>query len=78
LDVPNILAALPDICGDSIASECNVVRKQGCNGTHLAAAMRIEDGPEAVLADGAGRQKRHEEAALRIIFMNSGISKPFD
>jgi hypothetical protein len=77
LEFLNILSVLPEICGNPSASERNVVRKQGCESTYLAATMRNQRRPNVVLADDDW-QKRNEEVALRGNFMNSGISKPFD
>src|ERR1700722_11082019 len=76
LEFLNILSVLPEICGNPSASERNVVRKQSCESTYLAATVRIQRGPDVVLADDDW-QKRNEEVTLRGHFMNSGISKPF-
>jgi len=78
LDLPGSLSALSELCSKPIAAGLNVVRKQDCERTYLAAAIRNQCELCVVLADDADWRKRNEEAAPRGVFINSDISKPFN
>ena len=78
LELSNILLALPEVCGRSIASERNDARKLRCKNKHLTAATGGQRVFHVVLADDTDWQKRSGNGALRETFMHTGISKPFD
>lgn len=78
LELPNILFALPEICGSRDASMDDVVRKQDRERAYLAATMGNSHVRCVVSMQEAGWQKRNEDAALRENFTNSRISKPFN
>jgi hypothetical protein len=69
LEIPNILPISLEARGNPIASG---------ESTYLTAFMGDRRDTHGVSTDDADWQKRNEDAIFRGIFINSGISKPFD